>query len=357
MNHTIKFSIIIPVYNAGEYIQDAINSVLLQTYSNYEIIVVDDNSTDDTYCVASRLMLKDSRIKLYRQTNGKGVSDARNLGMEKATGDYYLFLDADDFYTKEYLLEYTEKVIRSSDADIIHFGYTESISRITEVNRDKCELQYCELSNDDVIRRTIYMSNREAKDMSLRAASPCTKVYKASYVNKHHVRFPSGVKNSEDAIFNLRLLKHKPLMMLLKLSAYHYWNNYQNSCSRYMPEFKDDLKMMFVLFGESAAPFMKVEGAADRLNLRYFSYLEKVLRQYYFHPKNTIDKTELNEFLNYENVALIAKRCKLHLMAKRLWPIILALRIKSQFLLLFSFKFIPRIKMVFNRLSCQTQQD
>lgn len=346
MNNSIKFSVIIPAYNAGAYIHDAIESVLSQTYSNYEIIVVDDNSTDETSDVVSRLALKENRIKLYRQTNGKGVSDARNLGMEKATGDYYLFLDADDFFTKKYLMEYLTEVIVNTDADIVHFGYSESISRMSEVDREKCALKYCELNYDDVVRRTIFMSNREAKDMSLRAASPCTKAYKAAYVNKHHIMFPSGVKNSEDAIFNLRLLKLKPSMTLLKLSAYHYWNNSQNSCSRYMPEFKDDLRMMLRLFGESAAPFLKVEGVSDRLNLRYYSYIDKVLRQYFFHKETTTDKTELKEFLNTEDITLIASRCKLHLMAKTLWPIVIGIRMKSQFLLSFSFNVLPRIKLL-----------
>lgn len=96
-----KVSIIIPLYNEEKYIKDAINSILEQDYSNYEIIVIDDGSTDNSYNIVNNI--KDKRIKLFRFKKNKGVGEARNLGIKKASGDYLAFLDADDYWEKDKL--------------------------------------------------------------------------------------------------------------------------------------------------------------------------------------------------------------------------------------------------------------
>lgn len=96
----MKFSVIIPLYNKEKFVLDTIKSVLSQTYTDYEIIVVDDSSTDKSYSIVTSI--NDSRIKIFQKTNG-GVSLARNYGIQKAKGDYVCFLDADDIWDREYL--------------------------------------------------------------------------------------------------------------------------------------------------------------------------------------------------------------------------------------------------------------
>jgi glycosyltransferase involved in cell wall biosynthesis len=98
----IKFSIIIPAYNRFDMVQKAINSVLLQTYPHYELIVVDDGSTDDTYKISN--IFKD-KIKLIKQEN-LGVSAARNKGIEISSHEYIAFLDSDDIWLPEKLQEH-----------------------------------------------------------------------------------------------------------------------------------------------------------------------------------------------------------------------------------------------------------
>ena len=89
-----KFSIIIPLYNKEKDIETTINSVLNQTFTNYEVILVDDGSTDNSYKVVSDI--EDSRIQIFKKEN-QGVSKARNYGVSKAKTEYIAFLDADDF--------------------------------------------------------------------------------------------------------------------------------------------------------------------------------------------------------------------------------------------------------------------
>ena len=105
----IKVSVIIPVYNKQDYIKRTINSVLNQTYKNFEIIVVDDGSTDNSLKAIKQI--KDKRIKVFAQKN-LGVSNARNKGIKQAKGNYIAFLDADDEFLPKYLETIAKLIIK-----------------------------------------------------------------------------------------------------------------------------------------------------------------------------------------------------------------------------------------------------
>ena len=89
-------SIITPMYNASAYVKDTIESVIKQTYTNWEMIIVDDCSSDDSASIVESFIQKDKRIKLYKQSNNSGIAKSRNLALEKAKGRYVAFLDSDD---------------------------------------------------------------------------------------------------------------------------------------------------------------------------------------------------------------------------------------------------------------------
>ncbi len=89
------FSIIIPAYNSEETIQRAVYSIVHQNFHNYELIVVDDGSTDQTFAICTKMSTEFPEIKLFSKPNG-GVSSARNYGLDKSSGEYIIFLDADD---------------------------------------------------------------------------------------------------------------------------------------------------------------------------------------------------------------------------------------------------------------------
>lgn len=120
MNH--KVSIVIPVYNVEEYLRECIDSVLRQTYSNLEIILVDDGSTDNSGTICEEYKKTDSRIKAIHRENG-GLSAARNTGMEAATGEYIYFLDSDD-YIVDVTIERLISTAQAEKADMVFFdGY------------------------------------------------------------------------------------------------------------------------------------------------------------------------------------------------------------------------------------------
>ena len=113
-NEEYKVSIIMPAYNAEKYISEAIESILAQTYNNWELIVVDDNSTDGTVQIIKKICDYDSRIKLIQHNNNQGVSKARNTALDAATGDFIAFLDADDKWVNNKLEQQLDFMIKNN---------------------------------------------------------------------------------------------------------------------------------------------------------------------------------------------------------------------------------------------------
>lgn len=117
----IKFSVLIPVYNVENFITECIDSLLNQTYQNFEVILIDDGSTDSSGNICNEYVKKDKRIKVYHQTN-QGLIMARRNSIAKASGDFCLFLDSDDYWDYD-LLETINQIICEYDCDLVIYKY------------------------------------------------------------------------------------------------------------------------------------------------------------------------------------------------------------------------------------------
>lgn len=140
-----KVSIIMPAYNASRYIIKPIESVINQTHDNWELVIVDDCSTDNTVDVIRNYQKKDSRIQLYQLEQNSGAAVARNHGIEKATGDYLAFLDSDDLWTHE-KLEKQLKFMLTNDYLFTSTNYVEISDETGEtlnVVKSHEKLDYC----------------------------------------------------------------------------------------------------------------------------------------------------------------------------------------------------------------------
>lgn len=115
-------SVVMPAYNAQTYIEQAIESVLLQTCTDFELIVVDDASTDKTYDIVHKYELKDSRVRCYKNETNSGVAYSRNFGVQQAKYDWIAFIDSDDCWREDKLQKQVE-VANKDIADIIYTGY------------------------------------------------------------------------------------------------------------------------------------------------------------------------------------------------------------------------------------------
>ncbi len=125
-----RFSIIVPVYNVEDYLRNCLDSILNQSYEDYEVIVVNDGTKDNSQDIIDEYVKKDNRVKGYKKKNG-GLSDARNFGVGKAKGDYLLFLDSDDSINN-LLLEELNKEIEKNHPEMIRF-------QVVKVGKDKEE--------------------------------------------------------------------------------------------------------------------------------------------------------------------------------------------------------------------------
>lgn len=145
----MKFSIIIPCYKVEQYLHQCVDSVLAQTYEDYEVILVDDGSPDNSPAICDEYGKKTDKVKVIHKPNG-GLSDARNTGLDMARGEFVLFLDSDDWWDDKEALRKIDTCIKKTGADIIIFGMKKYFSlekRYGDVRIPK----RC----DKVVRRTL----------------------------------------------------------------------------------------------------------------------------------------------------------------------------------------------------------
>ena len=169
-------SIIVPVFNVEKYIDECINSLLSQTHKDIEIILVDDESPDNCPKICDDYAMKDDRIKVLHKKNG-GLSDARNAGIEIATGDYIMFVDSDDYITDD-MVEQLLFVVDVSGMDIAACGYTG--------NMEDLNVGLCESIKSISSKKAIKCILKEQKINT----SASTKLFKAQLFK--NVRFPVG---------------------------------------------------------------------------------------------------------------------------------------------------------------------
>ncbi|EHG1331564.1 glycosyltransferase family 2 protein [Vibrio vulnificus] len=206
---TPRFSIIIPLYNKKGLISKTIESVLSQTYLNFEIIVVDDGSTDGS--IESISGLSDERLKLFRKENG-GVSSARNYGIKKAEGQYVAFLDADDEYEISFLENINLAIEQFPDADAICTGFfkVKGREKIRSFNPDR-------YAKSPFLIKDFY--SLWAIDSFFCASSI---VVRKEYFQYHHKWFPEGESLGEDQEVWFHLAENGSLVHIPKaLSNYN----------------------------------------------------------------------------------------------------------------------------------------
>ena len=116
-----EVSVVVPIYNVAEYLPKCVDSILAQTYSDFEVILVNDGSKDDSPAIAESYAEKDRRVRVVHKPNG-GLSDARNEGMKYASGTYISFIDSDDFIEPD-MLEKCVQALQRADADMVIFDY------------------------------------------------------------------------------------------------------------------------------------------------------------------------------------------------------------------------------------------
>lgn len=205
-----KVSVIIPVYNVELYLEECLNSVINQTYKNLEIICIDDHSTDGSLEILRAYSCKDSRIVLLRNNGNHGLAYTRNRGIDRASGDYILFVDSDD-YIREDLLEISLKNAHGND--MVCFDYI----ALNELGDEEITHVY-ELENGiyNGIDFWVYSVNRKSV-----IHSAWSKLYDRKFLINNHINFYNGILY-EDILFTFRCFLSARTIYNTKEKLYRY---------------------------------------------------------------------------------------------------------------------------------------
>lgn len=185
-----KVSIIIPVYNLAGFVEQAIQSILDQTYSNWELLVIDDGSTDQSAEQIQKYLSLDSRISYFFQNNS-GVSNARNFGLSKATGEFILFLDADDLLVKRAISEVILRFKSGVEIDMVFTQYVEMQS--------KKIVKECKALQSDYHDFFTFYGTYGPNEVAHMAI-----MYRRAFLYDNNINFTPNMKSGEDAEFVIK---------------------------------------------------------------------------------------------------------------------------------------------------------
>ena len=187
-------SIIIPIYNSEKFISRCLDSIITQTYSHFELILIDDCSSDNSASICDTYQKKDKRIKLIKKKQNEGVTITRNIGLDNAQGDYILFIDNDDYIDQNYISTFIDSINTNTGYDL----YTQNI-----------------------------FFHYEGKDSfivsdQLTLGGPWGKLFNKEIIEKNNIRFIPYLKYNEDNLFLLEYLEHSESQYNIQYAGYHY---------------------------------------------------------------------------------------------------------------------------------------
>lgn len=207
-------SIVLPVYNGAEYILKTIDSVLKQTYFNWELIVIDDGSVDDSRALIATVVQKDSRVKLFWQENS-GPARARNYGLKEATGVLVTFIDADDWMSEEYLNTLIAPFLKQKDMSLVCAGYYE----LNEYYPKGIALHDFKFEGESsIINKDAFLENIFTGLTGVLWG----KMFDLSIIKVNAIVMPESLKLSEDMIFVIRYVKRAKNIALVQKPIYYY---------------------------------------------------------------------------------------------------------------------------------------
>ena len=206
------FSIIVPVYKVEKYLSECVESILSQTFTDFELILVDDGSPDNCPIICDEYARQDERIKVIHKENG-GISSARNAGIDFANGKYIIFCDSDDYYCSENYFAHMYDMLKKREVDMVFCRYNKLVNgKLTAVLPFDCS-RIDGLCDDDLI---YYLSKNDQID-----SSAWSKCIRTEFLVKNKLFFVQGLV-SEDVEWMCRCLQQIKTVAFLPNIAYCY---------------------------------------------------------------------------------------------------------------------------------------
>lgn len=278
-------TIIVPVYNAEQYLKACLDSIVSQTYRNIEIFLIDDGSTDNSGIICDEYAMKDKRIRVFHNEN-KGVSYSRNLGISKATSKYLLFVDSDDVIEKEYVYDLV-RPIEKKDYDLVVCN--------------RVDIFLPENKKKEIVINQELLSGNFQNDYYLLIEllkAPYTKLYKKEIIDKYNIRFPIGVSSSEDQRFNFLYFEHVKKYTFINKCLYKYFRRDNNSLSQVITDkiCKDIIETL--LLEKNYFEKFKIKNKEIILSNEIILYLNLFVRE---------NKSKYNSYKMYKKYAIKLK--------------------------------------------------
>lgn len=211
-----EISVIVPVYNAGKYLRRCVDSILAQTFTDFELLLINDGSTDSSPAICDQYASADSRVRVFHKPNG-GVSSARNLGLDNARGQWIAFVDADDYVDNGYL----KSILPNENEFVIG-------SMIWESSKDSIKTSFVPKTYD--YNEIIPFLERNISVQMF--TGPCFKLYLRRLLVEHDIKFERNLQHNEDFVFVLRYLcTQKFYIRTISECYYHYQRDIEQSLS------------------------------------------------------------------------------------------------------------------------------
>ena len=217
----IKISVVMPVYNKELYLEKTLQSILNQTYKNFEIIIVNDGSTDNTKQICDEYAKKDSRISVYHIENG-GVSNARNTGLKYVTGEYIQFIDGDDCINQGIFEKYIS-ILESKNYDILFSSY----NKVDYLGNllDRVDIGY----DGEYKKEEILLDFAEQQIKTGYYGCVSNKLLKKDIIRKNRLIFNTTISVAEDLDFFLDVYKYSSDYFFINMESFNYLQNAENT--------------------------------------------------------------------------------------------------------------------------------
>ena len=300
----MQFSIVIPVYNVAPYLRECVDSVLAQNFTDYEIILVDDGSTDNSPSMCDAYAEKYGQIKVIHKTNG-GLSDARNFGIKEAQGNYLMFLDSDDFWNGVIILSEINEIIKKSNPDLI----IHELSCFYDLKRiipRKFKTKETQNFSYDLKKDLKYLVNND-----IYYAAAWNKIIKSEIVKANQLYFPKG-KIHEDVAWCADIIPYISSYSLYKKPFYYYRKGREGSLTvQIRPKNIIDL---IDIISEKETLLSKFDGGLSYLSYNYYIYLNNVnLLEEELKQKYLRKLINLNYLLDYYPRNILSLKGKIRL--------------------------------------------
>ena len=211
-----KISIIVPIYNGEKFLKRCIDSIILQTYKNIEIILVDNNSTDSSLSICKDYKMIDNRIKIC-QAKDIGRSHAINIGIKNSTGTYIGFVDCDDYIEKDMYMNLVNAIVENESIDLVICGFVNKKENNEIIGIQKVDNEIITLQNPAKDFMSLYAKYGDIEGYTW------NKLYKTSIIVKNIITSDVEVTTMQDLLFNCKYFLHCKKIKLIDITPYNYF--------------------------------------------------------------------------------------------------------------------------------------